>query len=96
MHPFMALFPTSMPRTQRAVALRQAIEGRGSIQRCHTSHHQHRVAALLQLASIGLANEEAHRRDLREMLFTSPGIANHISGVVRGPVPGPVPSNCLA
>ncbi len=38
----------------------------------------------MQLASIGLPNEEAYRRDLREMLFTSPDVSNHISGVVRG------------
>lgn len=36
-----------------------------------------------QLASIGCPNEESYRRELREMLFTSPGIENYISGVVR-------------
>ena len=36
----------------------------------------------LQLASIGCPNEEPMRRDLREMLFTAPGIENYISGVV--------------
>jgi len=35
-----------------------------------------------QLASIGCPNEESYRRELREMLFTSPGIENYISGVV--------------
>jgi fructose-bisphosphate aldolase class 1 len=38
----------------------------------------------MQLASIGCPNEESYRRELREMLFTSPGIDNYISGVVRG------------
>ena len=38
-----------------------------------------------QLASIGCPNDEPHRRELREMLFTSPGIDNYISGVVRAP-----------
>jgi hypothetical protein len=37
---------------------------------------------LLQLASIGLPNEEGYRRDLREMLFTAPDVAKYISGVV--------------
>lgn len=35
-----------------------------------------------RLASIGLSNEEAHRRDLREMLFTAPDISKYISGVI--------------
>lgn len=35
-----------------------------------------------RLASIGVPNEEQHRRALREMLFTTPGIENHISGVI--------------
>lgn len=39
-----------------------------------------------QLASIGCPNEESYRRELREMLFTSPGIENYISGVVSGGV----------
>jgi fructose-bisphosphate aldolase class I len=37
----------------------------------------------MQLDSIGVPNEEDNRRELREMLFTSPGIENYISGVVR-------------
>lgn len=36
----------------------------------------------LQLASIGVANEEDNRRALREMLFSADGVENHISGVV--------------
>ncbi len=55
----------------------------------------------LQLASIGCPNEESYRRDLREMLFTAPGIENYISGVVR-PAAGcrvlrfcGLPSRCL-
>jgi hypothetical protein len=36
----------------------------------------------VQLASIGVANEEPNRQALREMLFTSEGVENHISGVV--------------
>ena len=36
-----------------------------------------------QLSSIGLPNEEAYRRDLREMLFTAPDVSKYISGVVR-------------
>lgn len=36
----------------------------------------------MQLASIGVANVEANRRELREMLFTSPDIEKYISGVV--------------
>jgi fructose-bisphosphate aldolase class 1 len=39
--------------------------------------------AVQQLSSIGVPNEEKHRQALRELLFTSPGIENHISGVVR-------------
>ncbi|PSC70525.1 fructose bisphosphate aldolase [Micractinium conductrix] len=35
-----------------------------------------------RLASIGCPNEESYRRELREMLFTSPGIENYISGVI--------------
>lgn len=38
---------------------------------------------VLQLSSIGVPNEEANRRTLRELLFTSPGVEDHISGVVR-------------
>lgn len=38
---------------------------------------------ILQFESIGVANEESNRRDLREMLFTSPDIEKYISGVVR-------------
>ena len=37
----------------------------------------------LQLASIGVHNEESARRALREMLFTASGVENYISGVVR-------------
>ena len=37
---------------------------------------------LLQLSSIGVPNEEQHRRALRELLFTAPGVEDHISGVV--------------
>jgi hypothetical protein len=37
----------------------------------------------LQFESIGVANDESNRRDLREMLFTSPDIEKYISGVVR-------------
>ncbi len=40
------------------------------------------MCLFLQLASIGCPNEESYRRELREMLFTSPGIENYISGVV--------------
>ncbi len=40
------------------------------------------VCPLSQLSSIGLPNEEQYRRDLREMLFTAPDVATHISGVV--------------
>jgi fructose-bisphosphate aldolase class 1 len=36
----------------------------------------------LQFESIGVPNEESNRRDLREMLFTSPDIEKYISGVV--------------
>lgn len=36
-----------------------------------------------QLDSIGVANEESARRDLRELLFTTPDLNKHISGVVR-------------
>lgn len=38
--------------------------------------------SLLQLDSIGVPNEEVNRRDLREMLFTSPDIEKYISGVI--------------
>lgn len=37
---------------------------------------------LLQLSSIGVANEESNRRMLREMLFTAPDVEQYISGVV--------------
>ena len=37
----------------------------------------------LQLASIGVVNEEPARRALREMLFTAPSVESYISGVVR-------------
>jgi fructose-bisphosphate aldolase class 1 len=37
---------------------------------------------VIQLSSIGVENEESARRNLREMLFTSPGIENSISGVI--------------
>ena len=37
---------------------------------------------LAQLSSIGVPNEEQNRRQLRELLFTAPGIEDHISGVV--------------
>ena len=36
-----------------------------------------------RLASVGVANSEDARRALRQMLFTTPGIEQHISGVVR-------------
>lgn len=32
--------------------------------------------------SIGIENTEAHRRAYREMLFTTPGLAEHVSGVI--------------
>jgi fructose-bisphosphate aldolase class I len=35
-----------------------------------------------RLASIGLPNEETYRRELRELLFTSPDIDKYISGVI--------------
>jgi len=35
-----------------------------------------------RFASINLENVEEHRRAYREMLFTTPGIENHISGVI--------------
>lgn len=37
----------------------------------------------MQLSSIGVENEESARRNLREMLFTSPDVEKYISGVVR-------------
>lgn len=37
---------------------------------------------MLQLSSIGVPNEEQNRRALRELLFTAPGVEDHISGVV--------------
>ena len=37
---------------------------------------------LLQLSSIGVPNEEDNRRALRELLFSAPGVEDHISGVV--------------
>ncbi len=36
----------------------------------------------LQLSSIGVDNDEANRRVLREMLFTAPEVEQFISGVV--------------
>ena len=41
------------------------------------------LVCCLQLASIGVGNEEPARRALREMLFTAPGVESYISGVVR-------------
>ena len=41
------------------------------------------VALVVQLSSIGVENEESARRNLREMLFTSPDVEKYISGVVR-------------
>ena len=38
---------------------------------------------MVQLASIGVANEEHNRQALREMLFTAEGVETYISGVVR-------------
>lgn len=35
-----------------------------------------------QLSSIGVDNVEDNRRALRQMLFTAPGVENHISGVI--------------
>lgn len=35
-----------------------------------------------RLAAIGVPNEEAHRRTLRELLFTTPNFEEHISGVI--------------
>ena len=40
------------------------------------------LSCLLQLSSIGVPNEEQNRRTLRELLFTAPGVEDHISGVV--------------
>jgi len=37
----------------------------------------------VQLSSIGVPNEEGYRRELREFLFTAPGVSDCISGVVR-------------
>ena len=39
---------------------------------------------VLQLSSIGVENVEGARRNLRELLFTSPNVSDYISGVVRG------------
>ncbi len=44
-----------------------------------------KVACMLQLSSIGVANEEQNRQALRELLFTAPDIEEHISGVVSSP-----------
>ena len=41
-----------------------------------------RGLCMLQLSSIGVPNEEQNRQALRELLFTAPGIEEHISGVV--------------
>ncbi|CAL5222687.1 g5088 [Coccomyxa viridis] len=35
-----------------------------------------------RLSSIGVPNEEDNRRALRELLFTAPGVEDHISGVI--------------
>ncbi|EIE25074.1 cytosolic aldolase [Coccomyxa subellipsoidea C-169] len=35
-----------------------------------------------RLSSIGVPNEEDHRRTLRHLLFTAPGVEDHISGVI--------------
>jgi fructose-bisphosphate aldolase class I len=35
-----------------------------------------------RLASVGLTSTEALRRDYREILFTTPGLAEHVSGVI--------------
>ena len=35
-----------------------------------------------RLASVGLTSTEALRRDYREILFTTPGLADHVSGVI--------------
>ena len=42
------------------------------------------ILPLAQLSSIGVPNEEQNRRQLRELLFTAPGVEDHISGVVSG------------
>ena len=47
------------------------------------SEHPLYTISCLQLASIGVQNEETNRRELREFLFTAPGVADCISGVVR-------------
>jgi fructose-bisphosphate aldolase class I len=39
-----------------------------------------------QLATIGVENSEDNRRALRELLFSTPGCEEHISGVVRSPL----------
>ena len=36
-----------------------------------------------RLASVGVANTEDARRQLRQLLFTAPELGKHISGVVR-------------
>lgn len=41
------------------------------------------VCVCMQLSSIGVENDEGARRNLREMLFTSPNVSDYISGVVR-------------
>ena len=41
------------------------------------------VVYVLQLSSIGVENDEGARRNLRELLFTSPDVEKYISGVVR-------------
>ena len=38
-----------------------------------------------RLESVGVANSEDARRALRQMLFTTPQLGKHISGVVRDP-----------
>ena len=50
------------------------------------------VQCLLQLSSIGVPNEEDNRRALRELLFTAPGVEDHISGVVSISSPHTQPS----
>ena len=39
-----------------------------------------------RLASVGVANTEDARRALRQLLFTTPDLGRHVSGVVRTPV----------
>ena len=82
--PYHGCSPPAYPSVSMAL-MQLSSNTRSTPQQISSLKHSVSPVECLQLSSIGVPNEETHRRALRELLFTAPGVENHISGVVRQP-----------